>query len=271
MKLKKMMAGLVAVAAGLSLVACGSNSKEAGKTPLEKIKEKGTLVVATSPDYAPFEFQTLVDGKNKVVGADILMAEKIAEKLGVTLEVSSMSFDNVLNSVQNGKADIAIAGLSMSEDRMKVFDFSEAYYRVQDVLLVKKDEAASYRSTDSLAGKKLAVQKGTTQEVYAKEKLTEASIVSLTQMGEAINELKSGQVDAVLLDSPVALGYVTQNKDLAMAEASFPEIDTNAKAIVMPKDSGSLKEEIDKIIKELDEAGEYENYLKEVAKYTAVE
>lgn len=271
MKLKKMMTAAVALVAGLSLAACSSGSKKADQSPLDKIKEKGTLVVATSPDYAPFEFQTLVDGKNKVVGADILMAEKIAEKLGVKLEVSSMSFDNVLNSVQSGKADIAIAGLSVSEDRMKVFDFSEAYYHVQDILLVKKDVASSYASIDSLAGKKLAVQKGTTQETYAKENLKDTSIVSLVQMGEAINELKSGQVDAVLLDSPVALGYATQNKDLAMAEASFPETDGNTKAIVMPKDSGSLKEEIDKIVKELVESGEYENYLKEVAEYTAVE
>ncbi|MBF0777810.1 transporter substrate-binding domain-containing protein [Streptococcus cuniculi] len=269
--MKKMMTAAVSLVAGLTLVACGTGDKDAAIAPLDKIKEKGTLVVATSPDYAPFEFQTLVDGKNKVVGADILMAEKIAEKLGVKLEVSSMSFDNVLNSVQNGKADIAIAGLSVSEDRMKVFDFSDAYYHVQDVLLVKKDGASSYTSTDSLAGKKVAVQKGTTQEVYAKENLKDASIISLTQMGEAINELKSGQVDAVLLDSPVALGYASQNKDLAVADIKFPETDANTKAIVMPKDSGSLKEEIDKIVKELVETGEYENYLKEVANYTAVE
>lgn len=271
MKLKKMITGLVALVAAFSLAACGSSNKDTGKTSLEKIKEKGTLVVATSPDYAPFEFQALVDGKNKVVGADILMAEKIAEKLGVKLEVSSMSFDNVLTSVQNGKADLAIAGLSVSEERMKVFDFSEAYYDVQDVLLVKKDLASKYSSFDDLADKKVAVQKGSTQEAYAKENLKIASIVSLTQMGEAINELKSGQVDAVLLDSPVALGYVSQNKDLAIADISLTKTDTNAKAIVMPKDSGSLKEEIDKIVTELVEAGEYENYLKEVAKYTAVE
>ncbi|MBF0786623.1 MULTISPECIES: transporter substrate-binding domain-containing protein [unclassified Streptococcus] len=271
MKWIKIMTGIVAIAAGVTLAACGSSSKEVGKAPLDNIKEKGTLVVATSPDYAPFEFQTLVDGKNKIVGADILMAEKIAEKLGVRLEVSSMSFDNVLNSIQNGRADIAIAGLSVSEDRMKVFDFSEPYYHVQDILLVKKDVASNYSSLERLVDKKLAVQKGSTQEVYAKEHLKDTDIISLTQVGEAINELKSGQVDAVLLDSPVALGYVSQNKDLAIAEVSFPETDASTKAIVMPKDSGSLKEEIDKIVKELIETGEYEKYLKEVAKFTAVE
>ncbi|MER0122285.1 transporter substrate-binding domain-containing protein [Streptococcus sp. ZJ93] len=271
MKLKKMMTAAVALVAGLSLAACGGADKSAGKEPLEKIKEKGTLVVATSPDYAPFEFQTLVDGKNQVVGADILLAEKLAEQLGVKLEVSSMNFDNVLNSVQNGKADIAIAGLSVSEERLKVFDFSDAYYKVKDMLLVKQDVVKSFGSIESLAGKKVAVQKGTTQEIYAKEQLKDSSIVSLTQVGEAINELKSGQVDAVLLDSPVALGYTSQNKDLAVADIAFPETEANTKAIAMPKDSGALKTEIDKVIKELVASSEYENYLKEVAKYTAVE
>ncbi|MCQ9355801.1 transporter substrate-binding domain-containing protein, partial [Corynebacterium sp. 1222RC1] len=130
---------------------------------LDKIKEKGTLVVATSPDYAPFEFQALVDGKNEVVGADIMLAQKIADELGVKLEVSAMSFDNVLSSVQNGKADIAIAGLSYSEERAKVFDFSESYYQISDVLLIKKDSANSLTSIDAMSGKTLAVQKGSTQ------------------------------------------------------------------------------------------------------------
>ena len=110
MKLKKMLTLAATFVATLSLAACSaSSSSDSSQSTLEKIKEKGTLVVATSPDYAPFEFQALVDGKNEVVGADIMLAQKIADELGVKLEVSAMSFDNVLSSVQNGKADIAIA------------------------------------------------------------------------------------------------------------------------------------------------------------------
>lgn len=114
--MKKILALAATVLAGLTLAACSSTSSQSA---LDKIKEKGTLVVATSPDYAPFEFQALVDGKNEVVGADIMLAQKIADELGVKLEVSAMSFDNVLSSVQNGKADIAIAGLSYSESVQK--------------------------------------------------------------------------------------------------------------------------------------------------------
>ncbi|HEL2003836.1 TPA: transporter substrate-binding domain-containing protein, partial [Streptococcus suis] len=238
---------------------------------LDKIKEKGTLVVATSPDYAPFEFQALVDGKNEVVGADIMLAQKIADELGVKLEVSAMSFDNVLSSVQNGKADIAIAGLSYSEDRAKVFDFSESYYQISDVLLIKKDSANSLTSIDAMSGKTLAVQKGSTQESYAQENISQANIISLTLMGEAVNELKSGKVDAILMDSPVAAGYVSQNSDLAVASVEFPTIDENSKVIALPKGSAELKTAIDKVIAEVKASGEFDTFLEKAATYTSVE
>ncbi|CYU63623.1 transporter substrate-binding domain-containing protein [Streptococcus suis] len=266
--MKKILALAATVLAGLTLAACSSTSSQSA---LDKIKEKGTLVVATSPDYAPFEFQALVDGKNEVVGADIMLAQKIADELGVKLEVSAMSFDNVLSSVQNGKADIAIAGLSYSEDRAKVFDFSESYYQISDVLLIKKDSANSLTSIDAMSGKTLAVQKGSTQESYAQENISQANIISLTLMGEAVNELKSGKVDAILMDSPVAAGYVSQNSDLAVASVEFPTIDENSKVIALPKGSAELKTTIDKVIAEVKASGEFDTFLEKAATYTSVE
>ncbi|HEL1562563.1 TPA: transporter substrate-binding domain-containing protein [Streptococcus suis] len=266
--MKKILALAATVLAGLTLAACSSTSSQSA---LDKIKEKGTLVVATSPDYAPFEFQSLVDGKNEVVGADIMLAQKIADELGVKLEVSAMSFDNVLSSVQNGKADIAIAGLSYSEERAKVFDFSESYYQISDVLLIKKDSANSLTSIDAMSGKTLAVQKGSTQESYAQENISQANIISLTLMGEAVNELKSGKVDAILMDSPVAAGYVSQNSDLAVASVEFPTIDENSKVIALPKGSAELKTAIDKVIAEVKASGEFDTFLEKAATYTSVE
>ncbi|WP_024416242.1 transporter substrate-binding domain-containing protein [Streptococcus suis] len=266
--MKKILALAATVLAGLTLAACSSTSSQSA---LDKIKEKGTLVVATSPDYAPFEFQALVDGKNEVVGADIMLAQKIADELGVKLEVSAMSFDNVLSSVQNGKADIAIAGLSYSEERAKVFDFSESYYQISDVLLIKKDSANSLTSIDAMSGKTLAVQKGSTQESYAQENISQANLISLTLMGEAVNELKSGKVDAILMDSPVAAGYVSQNSDLAVASVGFPTIDENSKVIALPKGSAELKTAIDKVIAEVKASGEFDTFLEKAATYTSVE
>ncbi|NQG97629.1 transporter substrate-binding domain-containing protein [Streptococcus suis] len=270
MGIKKILLAATTLVAGFSLAAC-SSSTDSSQTTLEKIQEKGTLVVATSPDYAPFEFQTLVDGKNQVVGADILLAQKIADELGVELEISSMSFDNVLSSVQSGKADIAIAGLSYSEERAQVFDFSESYYQIEDVLLIQQSNLDSYTSLDALSGKNLAVQKGSTQETYAKAEMSMANIVSLTLMGEAVNELKSGQVEAVLMDSPVAAGYVSQNSDLAVANISFPTTEENSKVIAMPKGSDDLKAAIDAVVKEVLASGEFETFLEEAATYTVSE
>ena len=274
MKMKKFLLSATALVAGLALGACSSSSSNetAEDTSLSDIQDKGTLVVATSPDYAPFEFQTLVDGENQIVGSDILLAQKIADGLGVELEISSMSFDNVLNSVQSGKADIAIAGLTISEEREEVFDFSISYFDVANVVLVLDSEKDNYTSVDDLAGIDVAVQKGTTQEVYVNENLTDSNIVSLTAMGEAINELKSGKVKAVILDESVAEGYLAQNSDLAIADIELgDDSEANTKAVAMKKGSTALKAKIDEIITEVVENGEYEQYLEEAAQYTVVE
>ena len=127
MKFKKWILVVCSMLASMILVACQS-STDSSQSAVDAIKQKGKLVVATSPDYAPFEFQSLVDGKNQVVGADIDMAQAIADELGVKLEISSMSFDNVLTSLQTGKADLAIAGISATDERREVFDFSIHYY-----------------------------------------------------------------------------------------------------------------------------------------------
>ena len=132
-------------------------------------------MVATSPDYAPFEFQALVDGKNQVVGADIDMAQAIADELGVKLEVSSMSFDNVLTSLQTGKADLAIAGISATEERKEVFDFSIPYYENKISFLIRKTDLEKYKDLDSLASANIAAQKGTVPESMVKSNFLKRS------------------------------------------------------------------------------------------------
>ena len=193
--MKKLFLGAMAFLVAVTLVACGSK-----KDADESIKENKKLVVAVSPDYPPFEFKTLVDGKDQVVGSDIKLAQAIANELGVKLEVTTMSFDNVLSSLQSGKADLAISGISVTDERKKTFDFSDPYYETQNAIIVRKDQESTYSSLDALKGKKVAVQKGTIEEGLAKKQLKDSTVISLTAMGEAINEVKSGQVDAVDLE-----------------------------------------------------------------------
>ncbi|MDQ0222635.1 ABC transporter substrate-binding protein [Streptococcus moroccensis] len=271
MFLKKISLMSLSLLAVFGLAACSGSSNNNEDTSLSDIKDSGKLVVAVSPDYPPFEFQSLIDGKNEVVGADIDLAQKIADKLGVTLEISTMSFDNVLSSVQSGKADLAISGLSYTEERAKTFDFSESYYETENAILIRAEDLDQYTSLEDFKGKNINVLKGSIEERLAKEQLADSHIVALPNMGTAINELKTGKADAVDLEGPVAEGYVAQNPDLAIAKVSLKVEDGDAKAVAMAKGSTALKQAVDEVIAELKESGEYQTYLDKANQLTVVE
>ncbi|MEX2785471.1 ABC transporter substrate-binding protein [Streptococcus sp. H49] len=261
MKIKTVFRGLIFATAALFLTACGSGGQE--DTSVKDIQDKGTLVVAMNPEFAPFEFKTLVDGKDTIVGADVEIAQAIGEELGVKVKFSSMSFNNVLASLQSGKADIAISGISATEERRKVYDFSETYYESVNVVIVRKTDLDKYKDTDAFSGLSVGTQKGSIQESVAQEQLDGANIVSLTQNGEMINELKNSQVDGVVLEKPIAEGYVAKNDDLAIADISLKSGDSDAYAVAMPKGSTALKEKVDKVIKNLKESGKIDQFVQE--------
>ena len=164
---KKLLLGLAGIFALTSLAACSSSTNT-----LDKVKNKGTLTIALNPHFAPFEFKTIQDGKDTIAGADIEIAKAIGDELGVKVKFSEMSFDNVLASVQSGKADIAISGISATKERQKIFDFSDTYYDSETVLLVKKDATEkTYKQISDFSKKSIAVQKGSIQENIAKANL----------------------------------------------------------------------------------------------------
>lgn len=269
MTFKKLVLGLLSFVAVFTLVACSSSNSKNLQDDIDDIKEKKKLVVAVSPDYAPFEFKALVNGKDTVVGADIDLAKAIAKELGVKLELSSMSFDNVLSSLKTGKADIAISGLSYTKERAQAYDFSEAYYKTENAILIKKSDLNKYTMISSFNNKtKVAVQKGTIEEGLAKNQLKQSNITSLTSMGEAVNELKSGQVDAIDLEKPVAEGYVSQNSDLVLAKVALKTGEGDAKAVALPKDSGQLVKTVNKVIKKLKKEDKYKQFISDAVKLT---
>lgn len=261
-KMKKVLMTMFGLVMLPLLFAC-SNNQSAG---IEAIKSKGKLVVALNPDFAPFEYQKVVDGKNQIVGSDIELAKAIATELGVELELSPMSFDNVLASVQSGKADLAISGVSKTDERSKVFDFSTPYYTAKNKLIVKKSDLATYQSVNDLAQKKVGAQKGSIQETMAKDLLQNSSLVSLPKNGNLITDLKSGQVDAVIFEEPVAKGFVENNPDLAIADLNFEKEQDDSYAVAMKKDSKELKEAVDKTIQKLKESGELDKLIEDAFK-----
>ena len=256
---KKLLLGLAGIFALTSLAACSSSTNT-----LDKVKNKGTLTIALNPHFAPFEFKTIQDGKDTIAGADIEIAKAIGDELGVKVKFSEMSFDNVLASVQSGKADIAISGISATKERQKIFDFSDTYYDSETVLLVKKDATEkTYKQISDFSKKSIAVQKGSIQENIAKANLSDANVVSLAQHGEAINELKSGQVEGVVLEKAIAKGYVDQNSDLTMSDIALKSDSNDAYAVAMPKGSDDLKAKVNKIIAKLKKEGKIDSYVQD--------
>lgn len=255
---KKLLLGLAGIFALTSLAACSSSTNT-----LDKVKNKGTLTIALNPHFAPFEFKTIQDGKDTIAGADIEIAKAIGDELGVKVKFSEMSFDNVLASVQSGKADIAISGISATKERQKIFDFSDTYYDSETVLLVKKDATETYKQISDFSKKSMAVQKGSIQENIAKANLSDANAVSLAQPGEAINELKSGQVEGVVLEKAIAKGYVDQNSDLTMSDIALKSDSNDAYAVAMPKGSDDLKAKVNKIIAKLKKEGKIDSYVQD--------
>lgn len=247
---------------GLTVVACGQSSSQED-TSLRDVTEDGKLVVATETGFAPFVFKTLMDGKDTVVGSDVEMVKKIAEDLGVELDISEMSFDNVLSTVQSGKADIGISGISVTEERKKVFDFSIPYYTATNKLIIKKTDSQKLIVLDAFSGLSVAAQKGSIQESVVKEQLAEAHLISLTHTGEMINQLKNGQVAAVLLEEPIAKGYLAKNPDLMIANIELDSSASDAYAIALPKGSTALKAEIDKVLQKLIDSGQIEQMIQE--------
>lgn len=261
MKLSKVFGGLVLVASACLLTACGSSDKK--DTSVSDIKDKGTMVVALNPEFAPFEFKTLVDGKDTIVGADVKIAEAIGEELGVKVKFSSMSFNNVLASLQSGKADIAISGISATPERKKAYNFSEPYYESENVVLIKKTDLDKYTKTTSLDGLSVGTQKGTIQETVASEQLKGAKVVALTQNGEMINELKNGQIQAVVLEKPIAEGYVANNDDLTISNITLKNDDADAYAVALPKDDDKLTKKVNKVINDLKDSGKIDQFVQD--------
>ena len=265
--LKKLVAlGLVAVLA-VGLVGCGNKSSDnsgGNQTALEQIKKKKKLVVATSPDYPPFEFMVSENGKSKIVGADIDLAQKIADKLGVELEVKGMDFDALVSALQAGKVDMVITGMTPNEERKKAVDFSDIYFKGENAVIVNAKDAGKFTSEDQLKKAKLGVQKGSTQETYVKDNLKVTNYKALVAVPDLIADMKNGNIDAIVLNSKVAGINVTKYDGIKVVEnlKLTSGGDEEAMAVAIKKgDNADLIKLTNEVIKELQDSGEYDKIL----------
>ncbi|MGM0167216.1 polar amino acid transport system substrate-binding protein [Enterococcus sp. AZ135] len=268
--MKKITGLVMTLVALFTLAACGGGSDKTADSSnaksedqLAAIKKAGVLKVATSADYAPFEFHTMVDGKDKIVGADIDLVNAIAEELGVKAEVSDMSFNTVLASLKEGKSDIAISAISATKERQEQFDFTDNYYNPPQVLIINKKNQDKFTSIDSLKDKNVGAQKGSIQEDIVKTQLKDSKPVSIEKVPNMVVEVNSGSLDAMVVEKTIAESYVQQNSDLMIANIDLKASKDEAFAIALPKGSEELQTEINKIIKKLNDEGKIDEYVKQ--------
>ena len=224
----------------------------AAPTPtIDAIKKNGKLIMATNAEFPPYEYH---DG-DKIVGFDVELATAIAKKIGVPLSIEDMAFDSVIASIQTGKADVAVAGLTITDERKQMIDFSDSYITSTQAIIVK--DGSKIVDADGLKGKHIGVQTGTTGEIYCGD-IEKAKIDSYSKGADAVLDLINGKLDAVVIDEQPAKKFVESNKGLKVLSEPLTKEDY---AIGMKKGSTDLALVINAVIKELKASGDYQKLL----------
>lgn len=195
--------GLVMILS-IGLAGCGKKDND---NSIQKIKDKGTLVIGTSADYAPFEFPIVKNGHKQITGYDILIAKQIAKDLGVKLKVQNTEFSSLISDLKGNKVDLVMAGMVSTDARKKQVAFSKSYYTVKNVLLVKKSDANKYNTIADTKGAQIGAQQTTTQESIAKNQ-TKANVVAEGMVTSLTTELLKGKLDGVVVENEIADNYL---------------------------------------------------------------
>lgn len=236
MKMKKLLAAVLALTMLLALAACGSGNSDtntasgsAGKT---------TVTVATSPDFPPFES---LDG-SEVVGIEVDILQAITGKLGLEMQLEQMDFESVIPGVQAGKFDIGMSGITITADRQKNCDFTQPYFLASQAIVVTPDSDITCKA--DLEGKTISVQTGTTAEEYCMENGYE--VLAFAANNDAAAALTSGKAAAWVVDNEVGVALAAQQGLVVLDEAMTSE----PYALAFAKDS-ALTAQFDEALGEL--------------------
>ena len=211
-------------------------------------ESKDQLVVATNAEFPPYEYH---DGGD-IVGIDVEVAEAIAGKLGMTLEVEDIAFHSIIPELESGKADIGVAGMTVNEDRLKNVDFTDPYTTASQVIIVKEDSEIA--GPDDLKGKYIGVQLGTTGDIYASDYEADGSTIERYNKGfEAVQAMQQGKIDAVVIDQEPAKVFVSQNEGIKILDEALT---VEEYAIAVKKGNTELLDQVNGALAELKESGE---------------
>lgn len=243
--LKKILALALAVLFVFSLAACGNTETASDTKNSETVSltiNEGVLTMATNASFPPYEFY---DGDD-IVGIDAEIAGLIAEKLGLKLKIEDVEFSSIIPGVQSGKYDMGMAGMTVTDERKEMVNFSDSYAKGVQVVIVKEDSKIA--SIDDLSGKKIGVQESTTGDIYASDDFGEENVTKYANGNLAVEGLKAGKVDCVIIDNEPAKEYVKANTGLKILETSYADEDY---AISFNKSNTALQEKVNAALKEL--------------------
>lgn len=286
--MKKALSLMTAAALVLSLAACGStassaasseaaspeaassdaasseaaSSEAASETETAELStvEPGKLIMSTNAAFPPYEMTT---DSGEFEGIDIETAQAIADKLGLELQIDDMDFDAALLAVQQGKADMVMAGVTVTDERQNVMDFTDSYATGIQSIIVKED--SDIASVDDLAGKKIGTQRGTTGYLYCSDDFGDENVVAYDNGLTAVQMLNNGQVDCVVIDNAPAKEFIAANPGLKLLDTAYVE---ESYAIGVGKGNTELKDAINTALEELKADGTLQAI---VDKYIAAE
>ncbi len=223
------------------------------------------IVMGTSADYAPYEWPMNVDGEQTIVGIDIEIGKLIAAELGMNLQVVNKSFDYLLDDLSSGKVDFVIAGMTPTEDRAEIVDFSIVYYEAHQVVVTTEALVESFVTLDdiNLATIRVGAQMGAIQQDLADEYFPTAQKVYLQAVPDLMLKLSEGLVDAVLLEGPVAEGYLTNMDGLAILDFEIGEPDGGS-AVAVEKGNAELLAVINTVLQEIIDSGELDQIVSDM-------
>ena len=267
--LKKLFATILVGAMAISMVACGGEDADE-KDALTKIKEKGELTVGMSVDYAPYEFFVMENGKKKMVGMDLEILKEVAKDIGVDFKVEEMEFKGICTAVNAGQVDIGLSGLSPDEKRKEIVDFSDIYFEAEQGILINKKDASKIKKLGDLKGLKVGAQLGSIQADIANT-IPDAKTKFLEEVPVLIQDLLAGNLDAVIVELPVADVQSVIHPELARAEEKVQDEAGGGSAIAVPKDQKALLDEINKTLKRLIDEGKIDTFYKDAVKLSKSE
>lgn len=215
-------------------------------------KNENELVMVTEAGFAPYEYY---EG-GEIVGVDIDIANEIAKELGKELVVKDIAFDSIVNEVKSGKADFAAAGISYSEERAKEVDFSINYATSKQVVIV--NENSDIKDPSEISNKKIAVQLGSIADTYVTKEYQDATITRQKKYLAAIQDLKTGKVDCVVMDELPAKEILKENSGLKILDK---ELTQDKYGMIVKKGNKELLDSINKVLERLVSEGKISEYV----------